>query len=295
MAKNDNMMTKEEVVQFMTYVEQLSEEDSMFKEGLGRFLRGIVGRTSKNNALLIKDDAKSISDPLAPSKLTDLEQRISATQQDNDRLQQQVTQLTHSNNKLEEEKMSLLNLFKRKEQEVSHLESQMNGLSQENLKLKQKNDWLDSHVNDLNRQLDSFKWTNSIKSEFDFLRQVKNSPELASILLPNGDENLLKLIVIAAQWNNVLRVWDALAIQVKKTHQTISTTERQILEHCLALFNLTLQSSQAILQSPEQGASYDYDIHQKVLGSGGNIEQILLAGLYNAAGDSVRTAIVTTR
>lgn len=295
MAKDDNMMTKEEVVQFMTYVEQLTEEDRMFKEELGRFLRGIVGSTSQNNALLIKDNVKSISDPLAPSKLIDLEQRIYAIQQDNVRLQQQVTQLTHSNNKLEEEKMSFLNLFKRKEQDVSRLESQMSGLNQENLKLKQKNDRLDSQVNDLNRQLDSFKWTNSIKNEFDFLRQVKNYPELASILLPNGEENLLKLIVIAAQWNNVLRVWDALAIQVKKTHHTISTTEWQILEHCLALFNLTLQSSQAILQSPEQGASYDYDIHQKVLGSGGNIEQILLEGLYNAAGDSVRTAIVTTR
>ena len=139
------------------------------------------------------------------------------------------------------------------------------------------------------------QWAKSLESELTFLKQVQNHPELASILLPNGDENLLQLIAISSQWNNVLRVWDALAIQVKKTQQTISTTEQQILEHSLALFNLTLQSNQAILQSPELGASYDYDIHQKVSGSGSSIEQVLLAGLYNAASDNVRTAIVATR
>ena len=34
---------------------------------------------------------------------------------------------------------------------------------------------------------------------------------------------------------------------------------------------------------------------KKVSGSGGSIEQVLLAGLYNAAGENVRAAIVTTR
>jgi hypothetical protein len=49
------------------------------------------------------------------------------------------------------------------------------------------------------------------------------------------------------------------------------------------------------LKNPETGESYDYDIHQKVSGSGGSVEQVLLAGLYNAAGENVRAAIVTTR
>lgn len=289
MAKDDNMLSKKEMIQFLTHVERLTEEDGMFKEKLSYFLRNMVGRTStQNNTLPIQNDVKEISTRLLDSK-------PHAMQQDNDRLQQQLTQLMHSNKKLEEEKMRLLDLFKCKEQDVNHLESQMNGLNQDNQKLKQNNDRLNSEVNDLNRQLDSFKWTDSIKPEFAFFKQVQNHPELASILLPNGDENLLQLIAISSQWNNVLRVWDALAIQVKKTQQTISTTEQQILEHSLALFNLTLQSNQAILQSPELGASYDYDIHQKVSGSGGSIEQILLAGLYNAASDNVRTAIVATR
>lgn len=296
MAKDDNMPSKKEITQFLAYMEQLTGEDEVFKEKLSYSLRKIVSRIStQNNTLPIQNDVKVINTPLLDSKLTGLEQRIHAMQQDNDCLQQQLTQLMHSSKKLEEEKMRLLDLFKRKEQDVSHLESQMNGLNQDNQGLKQNNDRLNSEVNDLNRQLDSFKWTDSIKLEFAFLQQVQNHPELASILLPNGDENLLQLIAISSQWNNVLRVWDALAIQVKKTQLTISATEQQILEHSLALFNLTLQSNQAILQSPELGASYDYDIHQKVSGSGGSIEQILLAGLYNAAGDNVRTAIVATR
>lgn len=139
------------------------------------------------------------------------------------------------------------------------------------------------------------QWAKSLESEFTFLKQVQAHPDLISILLPNGDGNVLQLITIAAQWNNVLRVWDALATQTKNTQQAISRTEQQILEHSLALFNLTLQSNHATLKNPEAGESYDYDIHQKVSGSGGSIEQVLMAGLYNAAGENVRAAIVTTR
>lgn len=139
------------------------------------------------------------------------------------------------------------------------------------------------------------QWAKSLESEFTFLKQVQSHPELVSILLPNRDDNVLQLIAIASQWNNVLRVWDAIATQVKNTQQAISATEQQILEHSLALFNLTLQSNQATLKNPETGESYDYDIHQKVSGSGGSVEQVLLAGLYNAAGENVRAAIVTTR
>ncbi|MEN8291079.1 hypothetical protein [Acinetobacter radioresistens] len=139
------------------------------------------------------------------------------------------------------------------------------------------------------------QWAKSLESEFTFLKHVQAHPELISILLPNANSHVLQLITIAAQWNSVLRVWDALATQIKNTQQSISATEQQILEHSLVLFNLTLQSNQATLRNPKSGESYDYEIHQKVSGSGGSIEQVLLAGLYNAAGENVRAAIVTTR
>lgn len=303
MAKDDNMPTKKEMIQFLERVEQLTEDDNVFKEKLGGLLRKISDKTiAPNDTSHIRHDTKSENHLLSNSnsnsnsnsKSTELEQRIHAIQQDNDNLGQKITQLKHTNKKLEEENMGIWDLFKRKEQDVSHLQQQISGLSQDNQKLKQNNESLSTENQDLNKKLGSFNWANSLKSEFNFLKQVQSHPELASILLPNGDDNVLQLIAIASQWNNVLRVWDAMATQIKNTQQAISAKEKQILEHSLALFNLTLQSNQATLKNPEAGESYDYDIHQKVSGSGGSIEQVLLAGLYNAAGENVRAAIVAT-
>lgn len=294
MEKDDNMPTKKEMIQFLERVEQLTEDDNVFKEKLGGLLRKIGSKTvAQNDALPMRNDTKSENNSVSNSK--ELEQRIHVMEHDNDFLRQQLNQLSHINKELEKEKMGFLDLFKRKEQDVSHLQQQISRLSQDNQKLKQNNESLSTENQDLNKKLGSFNWANSIKTEFNFLKQVQSHPELASILLPNGNDNVLQLIAIASQWNNVLRVWDAIATQIKNTQQAISATEQQILEHSLALFNLTLQSNQATLKSPETGESYDYDIHQKVSGSGGSIEQVLLAGLYNAAGENVRAAIVTTR
>ncbi|MEQ1304452.1 hypothetical protein ABLB95_10970 [Acinetobacter radioresistens] len=289
MAKDDNMPSKKEMIQFLEHVEKLTEEDTGLKEKLGVLLHKIGGKTVAQN------DTNLENNSLSSSKLTQLEQRIQTMQQDNDALQQQLTQLNYANKKLEEEKMGLLDLFKRKEQDVSHLQQQISGINQDNQKLKQNNEYLNNEIQHLNQKIGSFSWANSLKTEFDFLKQVQSHAEISKVLLPNGDDNVLQLITIAAQWNNVLRVWDTLATQIKNTQQAISATEQQILEHSLALFNLTLQSNQATLQNPESGESYDYDIHQKVSGSGGSIEQVLLAGLYNAAGENIRAAIVTTR
>lgn len=296
MAKDDNMPTKKEMIQFLERVGQLTEDDNVFKEKLGGLLRKIGDKTiAPNDTSPIRHDTKSENHLLSNSKSTELEQRIHAIQQDNDNLGQKITQLKHTNKKLEEENMGLLDLFKRKEQDVSHLQQQIGDLNQQQQKLTQNNEHLNNEVQHLNQKISSFNWANSLKSEFNFLKQVQSHPELASILLPNRDDNVLQLIAIASQWNNVLRVWDAIATEVKNTQQAISAAEQQILEHSLTLFNLTLQSNQATLKSPETGESYDYDIHQKVSGSGGSVEQVLLAGLYNAAGENVRAAIVTTR
>ena len=302
MAKDDNRPSKKEISQFLTYIEKLTEDDMEIKEKLSSFLRKLTSQPEiSNNTVPVQSHTKELGNPkelsssLSSPQFQEFEQRIQVLQQDNDSLRQQLIQLTQSHKKLEDEKMGFLDLFKRKEQDVSHLQQQISRLSQDNQKLKQNNESLSTENQDLNKKLGSFNWANSIKTEFNFLKQVQSHPELASILLPNCDDNVLQLIAIAAQWNNVLRVWDAIATQIKNTQQAISATEQQILEHSLALFNLTLQSNQATLKSPKTGESYDYDIHQKVSGSGGSIEQVLLAGLYNAAGENVRAAIVTTR
>lgn len=49
MAKDDNMPTKKEIIQFLERVEQLNEDDNVFKEKLGGLLRKIVGKTATQN------------------------------------------------------------------------------------------------------------------------------------------------------------------------------------------------------------------------------------------------------
>ena len=93
MAKDDNMPTKKEMIQFLERVEQLNEDDNVFKEKLGGLLRKIVGKTAtQNDTSPIRHDTKSENHLLSNSKLTELEQRIHAIQQDNDNLGQKITQ-----------------------------------------------------------------------------------------------------------------------------------------------------------------------------------------------------------
>lgn len=137
-------------------------------------------------------------------------------------------------------------------------------------------------------------WAKSLEKEFDFMQLVQQENQLSKILLPQGTSDVLRLIALASQWSNLLRVWDAIAEQVKQNKQAASTAQLEILEHCLSLFNLTLTNNQATLNAPSLGASYDYEIHQKVAGSGGIINEILLAGIKNAAGETIKMPIVIT-
>lgn len=107
-------------------------------------------------------------------------------------------------------------------------------------------------------------WAQSLEAELRFYDLVTADTALSKILLPHDRQDVLVLITTASQWNNILRVWDALASLVKETKQPISSDQTQILDHCLALFNLTLQSNQAKLISPELGTDFDFETQQKV-------------------------------
>lgn len=131
--------------------------------------------------------------------------------------------------------------------------------------------------------------------EVEFFEQVRQEPALAQILLPNQSTNIKQLIVNASQWNNILRVWDELANIIKCQQIAISDNQMNILSHCLELFNLTLGNRQVRLDSPEVGDSYDYEIHEQVMGDGDSITQVLLPSLCNAGDERVRPALVATR
>ena len=142
------------------------------------------------------------------------------------------------------------------------------------------------------------EWVDSLKpflDEVEFFEKVSQEPALAQILLPNQSTNIKQLIVNASQWNNILRVWDELADAVKSQQRAISQNQKVILLHCLKLFNLTLSNRQVRLDSPEVGDSYDYEIHEQVMGDGDSITQVLLPSLCNAGDERVRPALVATR
>ena len=142
------------------------------------------------------------------------------------------------------------------------------------------------------------EWVDSLKpflDEVEFFEKVSQEPALAQILLPNQSTNIKQLIVNASQWNNILRVWDELANIIKCQQIAISDNQMKILLHCLKLFNLTLSNRQVRLDSPEVGDSYDYEIHEQVMGDGDSITQVLLPSLCNAGDERVRPALVATR
>ena len=142
------------------------------------------------------------------------------------------------------------------------------------------------------------EWVDSLKpflDEVEFFEKVSQEPALAQILLPNQSTNIKQLIVNASQWNNILRVWDELANIIKFQQIAISDNQMKILLHCLKLFNLTLSNRQVRLDSPEVGDSYDYEIHEQVMGDGDSITQVLLPSLCNAGDERVRPALVATR
>ena len=141
-------------------------------------------------------------------------------------------------------------------------------------------------------------WVDSLKpflDEVEFFEKVSQEPALAQILLPNQSNNIKQLVVNSSQWNTILRIWDELADAVKSQQRAISQNQKVILLHCLKLFNLTLSNRQVRLDSPEVGDSYDYEIHEQVMGDGDSITQVLLPSLCNAGDERVRPALVATR
>ena len=141
-------------------------------------------------------------------------------------------------------------------------------------------------------------WVDSLKpflDEVEFFEKVSQEPALAQILLPNESNNIKQLVVNSSQWNTILRIWDELAVAVKSQQRAISQNQKVILLHCLKLFNLTLSNRQVRLDSPEVGDSYDYEIHEQVMGDGDSITQVLLPSLCNAGDERVRPALVATR
>lgn len=139
------------------------------------------------------------------------------------------------------------------------------------------------------------KWARPLESYHRLFQAVEQHPQLRSILLANrSDASLLTLVSNAAQWDNLLRVWDDLASQCKKG-RGLTEDEQAALNACMDLYNQTLSDQQARFELVEMGVDYDYEKHSQANNKGDRIVEQLLPAIVNAAGVVVRKPLVVTK
>lgn len=248
--------------------ETLQQQFEQLKQAHQNEMTSLQQQTSHNEHRL-KQEANDLK-----QQVTDLNKQNQALNTELTNWKAQQQQLNRQLEQLKQEQGQAVDLFGKKERT---LKEDIERLKQENI--------------NLNTRLQDFNWAKSLEAEHKFLKQVQSHAQLSDILLPHGGDNVLQLIATAAQWNNVLRVWEVLANQVKNTQQKISETEQKILEHSINLYNFTLLNSKAELRVPQIEARYDYTIHHQVSGSGRSISQVLLPALYSAD-EKIKPALV---
>lgn len=110
----------------------------------------------------------------------------------------------------------------------------------------------------------------------------------------SGSAGLLRLVATAAQWDQLLELWDLLAGRCKANQRKASDEERQLLESCLAFYNLTLRSRQALLITPKPTVAFDHTQHIRATPQGEILVSVWLPGLTNAAGVIQKKPLVAT-
>lgn len=140
-------------------------------------------------------------------------------------------------------------------------------------------------------------WALSLEEQKKYLHSLVQFPELQSIFnIEQYDDTtkILAFISASSQWQNILRIWDKLAIECKNSQQELEVGKLNLLENAVFLYNLTLSNSQAQLKTPDLNTDYDYNIHNQISGVGGQIKLVLLPGVYSASGEKVKSALVIT-
>ncbi|MBB1077301.1 hypothetical protein HUU62_23120 [Rhodoferax sp. 4810] len=137
-----------------------------------------------------------------------------------------------------------------------------------------------------------------LKSELTLLTQVKNDADLAAWWRVNTNDNegrqLLQLVALAAQWDQVLQLWERLAARCKENQRPATAIERAILSGAVQIHNLIWRDKQAELQSVTIGTPFDYKNHERGAAKGEVIRDEWLPGLRNAAGDLQKKPLVAT-
>ncbi len=137
----------------------------------------------------------------------------------------------------------------------------------------------------------------SLNQELRFLAAVNQDVTMRQQWLTGvGSEEgqqLVQLLARAAQWDEILNLWDQLANRCKEQQRVATEAELLILTSALAVHNRIWQGRAALLK-PVGSDQFDFEHHERVGLKGEKITGECLPGLSNAAGKLQRKCLVKT-
>lgn len=107
-------------------------------------------------------------------------------------------------------------------------------------------------------------------------------------------ERIMTLLVKLGRWDQIEMIWDTLADDVKQHQQPATTNDLELLDACLACFNLASSQFKARLDQPKLPQDFNHKLHNRLNAKGKVATAIGLPGLINAAGDTARKVLVIT-
>lgn len=134
----------------------------------------------------------------------------------------------------------------------------------------------------------------------ELLKKIQADAGLAQWLgsgkTENEGEKLLRFIAHAAQWEEILSLWDVLSERCKQEKRLATADEQRILENCLKISNLRWQERQAQLVTVPAGSRYEQREMVRLINSdnGETVHALALPGLKNPAGKVERAPLVKT-
>ena len=137
----------------------------------------------------------------------------------------------------------------------------------------------------------------ALRPELELLAWVQQDAELSAIWLPTAEPNerqLVRLLCVAAQWEQIEVLWERLAIRCKDAARPATEGERSALAQFVALHNLVWKDRHASLQEARLGERFEPRQHERGTLLGDHITETWLPGLRNAAGVLRRKPLVRT-
>lgn len=237
------------------------------------------------------DKPQSAAPAAAPAASDDNAAAWTQLQTEYAELEQQYNQLQQATSSLKAHYDELMQQHKQRQQENADLAQQITQAQQEASSLKTQ---LQQASENATKQI-----LHNLKPWTDFQTALLQDRALAKLLLEQYSEEdalpqLIRLIAVAAQWEQVERVWDELKQRCDREKRPATAQELALLNYCVAAHNLAWHNRQAKTNDIAIGTAYDSKKHTRATPRGDTISAQWLPELYNAGGIIKRQALVYT-